>query len=98
MADLLCADLETIFLDPPEPSDRVALECGTTVISEESGEDSKKSAPPQGPKALCGSREGEKPHARVKVNMSSASLEKAPEENLQTQTGSPQCDPENVTW
>ena len=57
-----------------------------------------KSARPQGPRALRGSREGEKPHAWVTENMLSASLEKAPKATLQTQNGSPQCDPENVGW
>ena len=41
---------------------------------------------------------GEASATGVKVNMLSASLEKAPEATLQTQTGSPQCDPEKVTW
>ena len=53
---------------------------------------------PQGPKALRGTREGDKPRGQVQINMLSASLQNAPEATLQTQTGSPQCDPENVTW
>ena len=79
MAALPCADLENIFPDPPEPSDRVALERGTTGIPEDSGEDSMNCARPQGPKALRGSREGEKPRGQVQINMYSASLQNAPE-------------------
>ena len=55
-------------------------------------------ARPQGPKALRGSRDGEKRRGQVQINMYSASLQNAPEAPLGTQTGSPQSDPENVTW
>ena len=54
-------------------------------------------ARPEGPKALRGSREGEKPREQVQINLYSASLQNPPEAPLQTQTGSPECDPENVT-
>ena len=97
MAELPCADLENIFPDLPEPSDRFALERGTTGSPEESGEESMNCARPQGPKALHGSRQGEKPRGQVQINMYSASVRNAPEAPLQTQTGSPQCDPENIT-
>ena len=40
---------------------------------------------------------GEPSATRVKINVLNASLEKVPEATLQTQTGSPQCDPERVT-
>ena len=87
-----------LFPEPPEPSDRVPLERGTTGISEESGTESWKFARNGAPKALRKRLVGEASASRLKVNMITASLGKAPEATLQTQTGSPQCDPEKVTW
>ena len=79
IGDLSCADVGVFFIGPPEPSDRVALEGGTTGITEESGKESMNCARPQGPKALRASREGETPRGQAQINMLSASLQNAPE-------------------
>ena len=96
--DLPYADLGPLFPEPPEPSNRVALEHGTIGISEESGKESWNCARHGAPKVVREGLVDEASAPRVKVNMITASLGKAAEANLQTQTGSRQSDPENVTW
>ena len=83
IGDLPCADLGLLFPEPPEPSDRVALERGTIGISEESGTESRDYAHHGAPKALREGLVGEASASRVKVNMLTASLGKAPEATFQ---------------
>ena len=90
--DLPCADLDVPLPKPPEPCARGALERGTTGFS---ATGSMGLACYGAPKALREALVGEMSAPGLKVNMLSASLEKAPETTLQA--GSPRCDPENVT-